>query len=113
MNRIFLTLSASKSAERCQILDLHQSKLLDKIPRLFSFLVLYNAIVLNASIRNSARLGLSRNVETRVTINFSVKLGMTPTQTYGKMTAANMNYKVSRRLIFKWHKRFRDGRESL
>ena len=38
---------------------------------------------------------------------------MTPTQTYGKMTTANMNYKVSRRLIFKWHKRFRDGRGSL
>ena len=31
---------------------------------------------------------------------------------YGKVTTANMNYKVSRRLIFKWHKRFRDGRES-
>ena len=38
---------------------------------------------------------------------------MTPTQMYGKRTAANMNYKVSRRLIFMWHKRFRDGRESL
>ena len=38
---------------------------------------------------------------------------MTSTQTYGKMTAANMNYKVSRRLIFKWHKHFQDGRESL
>ena len=29
------------------------------------------------------------------------------------MTAANLNYKVGRRLIVKWHKRFRDGRESL
>ena len=38
---------------------------------------------------------------------------MTPTQIYGKMTAANMYYKVSRRLIFKWHERFQDGRESL
>ena len=42
------------------------------------------------------------NVETRATIIFCVKLGMTPTQMYGTMTAANMNYKVSRRLIFKW-----------
>ena len=57
---------------------------------------------------------LSRvNVETRATVKFCVKLGMTPTQTYGKMTAAYMTYKVSRRLMFKWHKRFRDGRESL
>ena len=50
------------------------------------------------------------NVETRATI--SIELDMTPTLAYGKMTAANMNYKV-RRLIFKWHKRFRDNRESL
>ena len=43
---------------------------------------------------------LSRvNVETRATIKFCVKLGTTPTQKYGKMTAANMNCKVSRRLI--------------
>ena len=40
------------------------------------------------------------NVETRATIKVCVKLDMTPTQTYGKMTAANVNYKVSRRLIF-------------
>ena len=53
------------------------------------------------------------NVETRATINVCVKLDMTPTQTYDKMTAAYTNYKVRRMLIFKWHKRFRDGRESL
>ena len=53
------------------------------------------------------------SVETRATIKFCVKLGMMPTQTYDKMTTANMKYKVSRMLIFKWHKRFRDGRESL
>ena len=57
---------------------------------------------------------LSRiNVETRATIKVSVKLDMRPTKTYGKMTASNMNYKVSRRLILKWHKHFRDGREGL
>ena len=33
-------------------------------------------------------------------------------QTYGKMIPANMNNKVSR-LIFKWHKRFQDGRENV
>ena len=53
------------------------------------------------------------NVETHATIKFCVKLGLTLTQTYSKMTAAYVNYKVSRRLISKWHKRFRDGKESL
>ena len=28
---------------------------------------------------------------------------MMPAQTNGKITAAHINYKVSRRLIFKWH----------
>ena len=32
-------------------------------------------------------------VETRATIKVCVKLGMMSTRTYGKMTAANMNYK--------------------
>ena len=31
------------------------------------------------------------NVETRVTIQVCVKLGVLPTQTYDKMTPANMN----------------------
>ena len=55
------------------------------------------------------------NMETRATKKKKncVKLGMMLTQAYGKMTASNMNYKVSRSLIFKWHKRFRDGREGL
>ena len=53
------------------------------------------------------------NVETRAIIKFCDKLGMAPMQTDGKITAAHMNYKVSIRLIFKWHKCFREGRESL
>ena len=43
-------------------------------------------------------------------IEFCVKLGMMPTQTNVKITVTRMNYKVS---IFKWHERFREGRESL
>ena len=46
-------------------------------------------------------------------IKCCVKLGMTHVQTNGKITAADMNYKLSRRLIFKCQKRFREGRESL
>ena len=53
-------------------------------------------------------------METRATIKFCVKFGIThSTQTNGKIMAAHINYKVSRRLIFKWHKRFREGRERL
>ena len=72
--------------------------------------MLYSDIVLKASIRNSARLCY---VETRETIKFCVKLVMMPTQTNVKITAAHMNYEVSRKLIFKCYKRFREDRESL
>ena len=46
-------------------------------------------------------------------IKFCVKLGLMLTQTNVKMTAAHTNYKVSRKLIFKWHVRFRENIESL
>ena len=68
--------------------------------------------MLKAPIRNPGRL-CRLALMYHAIIKVCVKLGMTPTQTYYKRTAANMNYKVSIRLIFKWHKRFRDGRESL
>ena len=50
---------------------------------------------------------------THAKTEFCVKLGMMPTQTNVKITAGRMNYKVSRKLIFKWHERFREDRESL
>ena len=42
-----------------------------------------------------------------------VKLGMMPAQTNIEMTAAHMNYRVSKKLIFKWQGRLREGSESL
>ena len=45
------------------------------------------------------KMASCENIENRATIKFCVKLGMTPTQTYEKMTAPNMHYKVSRRLF--------------
>ena len=40
-------------------------------------------------------------VETHAKIAFCVKLGMMPTQANVKMTAAHINYRVGRKLIFK------------
>ena len=52
-------------------------------------------------------------MESRTAINFYVKLGMTPTQTFEKISEPKMKFTVSRRLVFKWHKRFREGIDSL
>ena len=45
-------------------------------------------------------------------IEFCVKLGMMPTQTNVKITAASMDYKVNIKSIFKWHERVREGRKN-
>ena len=41
-------------------------------------------------------------VETHAKIKVCVKLDMMPTLTNVEMTAAHMNYRVSKKLIFKW-----------
>ena len=50
--------------------------------------------------------------ETRAIIKFCVDLGKTPTETMKTMKDARSS-NVSRSLVFKWHKRFSEGRESL
>ena len=52
-------------------------------------------------------------VETHTKIKVCVKLGMMIMQTNVEMTAAHMNYRVSKTLIFKWQGHLREGRESL
>ncbi|MES9881798.1 MAG: helix-turn-helix domain-containing protein [Sedimenticola sp.] len=45
-------------------------------------------------------------------IKFCVNLGHTPTQTLNMIERSNTE-RASRALVFKWHKRFRDGRQSI
>jgi len=51
--------------------------------------------------------------EVRSIIKFCQELGHTPTQTYKMLGSTLHRPNVSRALVFKWHRRFRDGRESL
>ena len=52
------------------------------------------------------------NMATHAKIEFC-NLDMMPMQTNVKVTAALMNYRVSRKVMLKWHEHFREGRESL
>ena len=52
----------------------------------------------------------SRSSRNRATIKFCVELGVTPAKTNSKITAAHMNYKVSRAFIVIWHKCFQEDR---
>lgn len=51
--------------------------------------------------------------EHRAVIKFCVNLGKTPTQTREMMEKSSIKPAVSRALVFKWHRRFKDGREDL
>lgn len=55
----------------------------------------------------------AEKVEQRAVIKFCVDIGKTPTDTHKFLKQSEKHSKVSRSLIFKWHKRFADGRDSL
>lgn len=52
-------------------------------------------------------------IKQRTIIQFCVQLGKTPTQTRDMLEEASIKPTVSRSLVFKWHKRFREGREDV
>jgi len=55
----------------------------------------------------------AEKVERRAVIMFCVDIGKTPTETHKILKQSEKQSKISRSLIFKWHKRFADGRNSL
>ena len=66
-----------------------------------------------ASLEMATNLSLLRKLETRAAIKFCKDLGKTPKDTY-KMLQKKCGEKcVSRTLVFKRHKHFSEGRESL
>ena len=54
-----------------------------------------------------------RNLKQRCLIKFCVILNENTTETYEKLIQAYREHALSRAQIFKWHKAFLDGRESV
>ena len=52
-------------------------------------------------------------LEKRYAIKFCFKLGKTATETYGMLQTAYGPSCMNRSSVFQWHKRFKEGRESL
>jgi transposase len=52
-------------------------------------------------------------LELRADIKFCMELGETPTYTYKKLQRTRGENAVSRALVFKWFRRFSEGRKSL
>ena len=62
---------------------------------------------------SSEKTTFSNKVEQRAVIKFCVDIGKTPTETHKFIKQSVTHSNVSRSLVFKWHKRFSDGRGSL
>ena len=57
--------------------------------------------------------GHEDTLEERYAIKFCFKLGKTATETYGMLQTAYGPSCMNRSSVFQWHKRFKEGRESL
>uniref|UniRef100_A0A6P7G1Y0 Protein GVQW3-like n=1 Tax=Diabrotica virgifera virgifera TaxID=50390 RepID=A0A6P7G1Y0_DIAVI len=54
-----------------------------------------------------------RNLEQRVAMKFCAKLGETASETYAKIVKVHGDSALSRAQVFRWHKEFQEGRESV
>ena len=57
--------------------------------------------------------GCGDTLEERYAINFCFKLGKNATEMYGMLQAAFGASCMNRTSVFEWHKRFKEGRESV
>ena len=57
--------------------------------------------------------GREDTVEERYAIKFCFKLGKNSTETYGTLQTAFRQSCMNRALVFVWHKRFKEARESV
>ena len=57
--------------------------------------------------------GHEDTLEERYAIKFCFKLGKTATETYGMLQTAYGPSCMNQSSVFQWHKRFKEGRESL
>ena len=57
--------------------------------------------------------GREDTLEERYAIKFCFKLGKNATEIYGMLKTAFRQSCMNRALVFEWHKRFKEGRESV
>jgi len=56
---------------------------------------------------------MQENTEQRYAIKFCVKLNKPATETFASLTQAYGDTTLSRTMVFKWHKAFKEGRENV
>ena len=56
---------------------------------------------------------MQENIEQRYAIKFCVKLNKSATEIFASLTEAYGDATLSRTMVFKWHKAFKEGRENV
>jgi len=56
---------------------------------------------------------MQENIEQRYVIKFCVKLNKSATETFVSLTEAYGDATLSRNMVFKWHKAFKEGQENV
>jgi len=56
---------------------------------------------------------MQENIEQRYAIKFCMKLNKSATETFASLTEAYGDATLSRTMVFKWHKGFKEGRENV
>jgi len=62
---------------------------------------------------NLVTFAMQENIEQRYNIKFCVKLNKSTTETFASITETYGDATLSRTVIFKWHKAFKEGRENV
>ena len=62
---------------------------------------------------NLVTFAMPENIEQRYAIKLCVKLKKSATETFASLTEVYGDVTLSRTMVFKWHKAFKEGRESV
>jgi len=62
---------------------------------------------------NLVTFAMQENIEEGYAIKFCVKLNKSATETFASLTKAYADATLSRTVVFKWHKVFKEGRENV
>jgi len=62
---------------------------------------------------NLVTFAMQENIEQRYAIKFCVKLNKSDTETFAYLTETNGDATLSRTVVCKWHKAFKEGRENV
>ena len=62
---------------------------------------------------NPVRFAMQENIEQRYAIKFCVKHNKSATETFASLTESYGDATLSRTIVFKWQKAFKEGRENV